>query len=111
MFVTGQDDLEIVEEARPVLDAGGGRLRRIFTVTAPEHRSSIFHRAAVGDRITDAGEGRWRIDDEMTIVVTDASAIVRTVGDQQELLVPILLRRSGDAVGTWTGRIDLEVDW
>jgi hypothetical protein len=65
-------------------------LRRSLEFTAKKPVDGLFFRAAVADKIEDAGSGTYRIDGAWKLKVEGRSgSVVRRSGEKDELLVPV----------------------
>ena len=64
-------------------------LRRELTLHAEKPPASLHFRAAVGDKIEEAGEGWYRIDGYWRVKVEGGEPAVRKSGGKAELLVPV----------------------
>ena len=107
VFRSKQDGLLIEERVQPYLSSGGGRLRRTIRVSSDQQAAGLWFRVGNGDRIEEREPARWIIDDEL--VITAESATVREQAGSLELLVPIRMTKAFD--GTWSGDVEVEVEW
>ena len=79
-------DIQDFPEAVPTnLDAG---LKRTITVHAAQPVSTLYFRAAIGDKIQEK-DGAFIVDEKLKLKFTGAKPVVRNSGGKAELLVPL----------------------
>jgi hypothetical protein len=86
-------DIDIQEQPLPLLKASGPELIRSFHVTANAPANNLYFLAAQGEKIESKSPGEYLVDGKLTIKLKADSGvgqpIVRTSGDNKQLLVPI----------------------
>jgi hypothetical protein len=101
-FLYSLDGITIEDEPRPVGDQDVFVMSRTLKLTADKPPANLWLRVLVADKIEEAGEGRFKIDDKWTLLIASPSPLVgegrregakpkpviRQQGDM-ELLIPV----------------------
>lgn len=72
----------------------GKQLKRTLTISGPDSQSNTWIRLAAGDFIEQLDNGLYRIDGNYYLDFPEGDIQIRTSGNQQELLVPVLVNSS-----------------
>jgi hypothetical protein len=89
-FLYSLPGVKVEDYPTTVAGKSGPSLRRTLTLTATQPPTGLWFRAAVGNKIEDLGQKRYRINGEWTLrLETDAMPRLRQSGGRTELLVPV----------------------
>lgn len=92
VFLFQYGALTIKDQLRP--SESGKQLERTLTISGTESQSNTWVRLASGDVIEQLENGLYRIDGNYYLDFPTGDLKIRTSGNQQELLVPVLTNSS-----------------
>lgn len=79
-------------------------LRRTLTLRATSPVTNLYFRAAVAGKIESEADGTFLVGETLKLKFPGAKAVVRRIGDQSELLVPV-------AIANGEGTLTEEISW
>ena len=89
------DDAEVTDTITPIAASPDAGLQRVLTVRSTNNRSGVFVRVASGKSL-ESDEGAFVVDG-VRFTFPDVEAVVRTIEDRRELLVPVAVSTDGVA--------------
>jgi mono/diheme cytochrome c family protein len=88
-FLYSFNEIKIADFPTAIDTKGTPSLRRTITLTTENPIDKLYYRAAVCDKIDMEAAGVYRINDLRTRIESEATPVIRRVGNKMELLVPV----------------------
>ena len=111
-FLYKLDEVTTRELPLPVVHRGGTRLVRHFEVRSSQAEEGLYLRAAVADEIREASTAKFQVGEQEWIFLQGSGGVVRQMGSQQELLVPLEFLYDGEnEAGDYVANLTVEMAW